>query len=61
MSEKELAILKCAECGAIVEVIDECTCAREQLDHLVSGRICNARLEFDGYCRNCYAAFKKAN
>ena len=27
MSEKEHTILKCAECGAIVEVIDECTCA----------------------------------
>ena len=26
MSEKEHTVLKCAECGAIVEVLDECTC-----------------------------------
>lgn len=26
MSKKEHTILKCTECGAIVEVLDECTC-----------------------------------
>lgn len=54
--------LRCKECGAVEDIMPEgIESARENLEHFISGRICNARLEFDGYCRNCYSALKKAN
>ncbi len=54
--------LRCKECGAVEDIMPEgIESARENLEHFISGRICNARLEFDGYCRNCYSALKKAD
>lgn len=54
--------LRCKECGAVEDIMPgDIGPIQEALDHLISGRICNARLEFDGYCQDCYAALKKAN
>ena len=52
--------LRCRKCGAVEDLhIDRSKSLNRDLEGMLSGRISDVKVEFDGYCIPCYTEMLK--